>query len=70
MTKNRLKLNGDKTELLVLRSPRLQQGVLSNISIADLEVQASPSARCLGSTFDQAMKMDIQVQNICRTCII
>jgi hypothetical protein len=69
MNTNMLKLNGDKTELMILTSPRLRQNVeLSSIRINDCSILASPVIRNLGSWFDQAAKMDEHVKIICRSC--
>ncbi len=68
MANNRLKLNDDKTEILVLRSPRLKHRVtLSTISIGEVEVEPSPRARNLGCFFDHSMNMELQVNNICKS---
>ena len=69
MDGNKLKLNGDKTELILLTSPRVRSKVdLSSINIRDCNIPASPVIRNLGSWFDQSLTMEEHVKVICKTC--
>jgi hypothetical protein len=69
MADNKLKLNGDKTEMMILTAPRLQSRVeLSAIQIGDCSIPSSPSMRNLGSWFDQAATMESHVKFVCKTC--
>ena len=69
MASNKLKLNGDKTELMILTSPRLWPRVeLSAIQINDSSIPSSPSMRNLGSWFDQAATMKEHVRFVCKMC--
>lgn len=68
MTKNKLKINGDKTEMMILSSPKLRTRVeLSVLEIGDTTISASPTIRNLGSWFDQAATMVDHVKFVCRT---
>ena len=69
MCHNKLKLNDDKTDMLVITSPRLQSRVpISSMTIGEIEVPASPIARNLGTTFDCVMNMEKHINNICSSC--
>lgn len=69
MGTNKLKLNGDKTEWMILTSPRLRPHVeLSTITIDNSIITASPVIRNLGSWFDQAATMTEHVNAICKSC--
>jgi hypothetical protein len=69
MTANLLKLNGDKTELLVLTTPRLRPTLeISSIQIRDCTIPSSPSVRNLGCMFDHAAKMEEHIKLVCRSC--
>ena len=50
-----LKLNGDKSELLVISSARLPRPTLNSICIDNDIVSAAPSAKNIGLVFDEAM---------------
>ena len=68
MMKNKLKLNDSKTEFFLVSSPR-QSGIPSDISlrIGGSVIDPSPSIKNLAVTFDNHLKMDLQVNSICRT---
>lgn len=69
MVQNKLMLNGDKTELMVLTSPRLRTLVdVPALCIGNDTISASPSIRNLGSMWDQAAAMEEHVRYICKTC--
>jgi hypothetical protein len=70
MVANMLKLNGDKTELLVVQNPRLPKVILPQFKIENCPVIPTSSVRNLGVIFDQAMTMESQVNNICRSCYL
>lgn len=68
MTNNYLKLNGDKTEFLVMTSPTLRASVqLPPFSIDDSAIEPCTSTRNLGSIFDEAASMASHVQQVCKT---
>ena len=67
MGENFLKLNEDKTEVLVFGTkPKIQSMGQLNIEIGLHSVASSPAAKSLGVLFDQHMTMNQQVANICR----
>ena len=69
MTHNRLKLNGDKTELTIFRSSFISRSTPSfpPIVISDSLIESQLCCRNLGSFFDSSLSMDIHVQNICKS---
>ena len=69
MSFNKLKLNDDKTDLLIMTPPRLRTKILLPVlNIGEVEVSASATAANLGSTFHSAMSMEAHVNKICSTC--
>ena len=67
MRKNMLKLNDEKTEVLVISTPyftdRLHE---TKLRIDDTGVQASESARNLGVIFDNNLDMSNHIKTVCR----
>ena len=57
MLLNRLKLNKDKTELLVISSLHLARPTLSHIHVCDESVLASSRASNIGILFDESLSM-------------
>jgi hypothetical protein len=69
MLQNKLKLNDDKTELLMISSSRNHHKLSGNpINIGDCEVFPSKSAKNLGVIFDESLKMDTHIKNVCKNC--
>lgn len=69
MRNSKLKLNDDKTELLLITSPRLRARMpLSTIQMGDIDVHASTSAPNLGCIYDNTMSMEQHVAKICTAC--
>ena len=67
MIKNKLKLNDEKTEFLIVSSKQQQKRIsTSNIMIGDCSVQAVDSARNLGAVFDRALDMDTHITALCQ----
>ena len=65
---NKLKLNGDKTEIVLLSSQFNRREVhIDNIQIGDVDIKPSSSARNLGVIFDSHLTMDIHVRKVCST---
>ena len=54
---NRLKLNQDKTEVLVFSSSYRPRPSLDNLMIVDVIVACSPMARNIGVVFDNSLSM-------------
>jgi hypothetical protein len=67
MQANNLKLNDEKTELLVISSPGMAKKVhLSQAEIGKSKISSSPKCRNLGVIFDRFMNMEEQVKQICK----
>ena len=67
MVANKLKLNWDKTELLVLTARQRPQPPLDSITIGADVIKASKSAKNIGVWLDSVLSMDVQINNICKT---
>ena len=67
MLYNDLKLNGDKSELLVISSARRPRPTLNSVCIENDIVSAAPSAKNIDVVFDEAMSLVPHVTNICKT---
>ena len=66
--KIKLKLNDDKTELLILCSKHHQDKVKNDcIEIGSSTIHASTSVRNLGAYFDHTMSMEEHVKKVCQT---
>ena len=57
MLSNKLKLNKDKSEVLVISSSYRPRPPLCSVDIRDETVSCSPSARNIGVIFDQSLCM-------------
>ena len=65
---NKLKLNGDNTELLVFGLHDLSASQLPSFTAIDGSViQPSPSARNISVIFDNKLNMERQVTTICKS---
>ena len=68
MTNNMLKLNGDKTEILVITGPRYKNKTLiNNITIDSDSVSPSTKVRNLGVIFDQTLSAESFINATCRS---
>ena len=68
MSSNRLKLNGDKTELTVFSGPRIgKQLPPVQLTIGEDQIIPQSSCRNLGSFFDEHMSMDVHVTSVCQS---
>ena len=68
MSVNKLKLNDDKTEFLIMTSRYNQRKICDHhIKIDTSCILASKSARNLGIVFDNNLCMDVQVRRICQS---
>ena len=68
MKENKLKLNDDKTEFIILGSRRNLKKVISkNIWIGEHQIKPSACVRNIGGYFDAEMRMEVQVKETCRT---
>lgn len=62
----RLKLNHDKTELLVLHSKFRPRPLIDTLVVVDTPVIVTNSARNIGVLFDTCMNFEQQVRKICK----
>jgi hypothetical protein len=69
MNVNMLKLNGDKTELIIFSSEHNAQPVSDvTVTVDGSKISQSSSVRNLGAFLDSNMKMEQHVNNVCRNC--
>mgnify|MGYP000861500694 CR=1 FL=1 len=67
MLAHKLKLNDDKTEVLVLSSPHFRDSlVIPNFQVETTSVLPSSSVRNIGVIFDSALSMKQQISSICK----
>jgi len=67
MALNKLKLNDDKTEFLVITSPQNRHKVsIQSINVCESLVQSVGTARNLGVLFDHALNMAKHVTSLCQ----
>jgi hypothetical protein len=68
LLENKMKLNDGKTEILLMASPRKIKNIdIDSLMIGETNVKPTNAARNLGVMFDEGMKLDKHVSNICRT---
>ena len=68
MTRNKLRFNDDKTELLIITSKRSQDKIRCNqMQIGTSNIEPSTIARNLGIMFDRTMSMESHVKKVCQT---
>ena len=67
MTNNMLKLNQEKTELIVISSKFHPRPAIPYVSVGDKQILQKSSARNLGVTFDECCNMVEHVKKICKT---
>ena len=70
MTVNKLKLNEDKTEMILISSPKSNLTLPSSVDLNGCSVTISSSVRNLGVTFDQSLSFRQHVANVCRLCYL
>jgi hypothetical protein len=66
MSDNYLKLNSDKTELLVLSTPNLSSYRISSLMLCDSVIESNPTVRNLGVIFDQTLSLHAHISDICK----
>ena len=67
MLSNKLKLNKDKSEVLVISSSYRPRPPLSSVDICNETLSSSPSARNIGVIFDQSLCMVPHVNEVCQS---
>ena len=67
MLSNMLKLNKDKTELLVIGSQYRLPPSVEDVTVAGERIEALHTVRNLGVTFDGNMNLEQHVKNVCKS---
>jgi len=67
MAQNKLKLNGDKTELIVFRKAKAEIHN-QNLSVSGAIIENSSPVRNLGFLLDEFLSMEDQISKVCKTC--
>lgn len=70
MKTNKLKLNDDKTEFLVINTTRKAVGCDAVLRIGESEIRPSANAKNLGVTIDSHLSMQRHITNTSRSCMI
>ena len=70
MLLNNLRLNNDKTELLVLLAKHRPKPPLDSITVGDATVEPTSSARNIGAIFDDTMSFAEHVNDLCKTTFL
>ena len=68
MTCNKLKLNNDKTEILILSNAHRPRPLIESFNFAGFSISASSSARNIGVIFDEVLALDDHILSVCKTC--
>ena len=68
MTRNMLKLNDEKTEVLFIASPFFRKHInVASFMVGQTDVKPAHSARNIGVVFDESMAMSSHVSSICKS---
>ena len=67
MIKNRLMINDDKTEFLIISSSRSRVQLEESLQIGNSVVPSTASCRNLGVMFDKHADMTKQIASVCRS---
>ena len=71
MLQNLLKLNDDKTEVLLIGSPHHLRNVSkTTVTICDSTINSAPHVRNLGATFDSSLSIDKFVSQKYQACML
>lgn len=69
MSANKLKINSNKTEFMVIGKPRQKTKIcFSSIKVDEEVIESSKVVRNLGVQMDDELRMDKQVNSICKSC--
>ena len=71
MVANKLQLNGDKTQIVLVSAPRANSEVsdLVHVQIDGHPIPFSTSVKNLGIIFDKQLNMEAHVKSLCRSCM-
>ena len=64
--RNKLQLNEDKTEALLIDPSSISTEPPSSITVGDNDIPFSDSARNLGVMFDNSLSMNVQINKLCQ----
>ena len=67
MIRNKLKINDDKTEFLLIRSPRAKFDENIELWIGQANILTSTTCKSLGVMLDSQFAMDAQIRHLCRS---
>jgi hypothetical protein len=67
MIRNKLKINDDKTEFLLITSPRAKLTENIELRIGQANIIPSDSCKSLGVMLDSQFSMDSQIRHLCRS---
>ena len=67
MAINKLKLNQDKTEVVLISSRYRPRPPLESLQIGNVNVVPTSSARNLGAIFDQRFNLEEHIKSICKS---
>ena len=67
MIKNKLKLNDDKTEFVVISSKHQPRPVISSVQVGEETINHVPTARNLGVLLDQALSYVDHISQLCKS---
>ena len=72
MTANKVQLNDDKTESLLIKSKRTSFGdtAPTSIRVGESDIPFSDKAKNLGVTLSSDMSMDKHVTNVCKSAYL
>ena len=70
MTSDKLMLNSDKTELLVLNACHRPRPPLESITVGRDVIHASHAAKNVGVWFDKILSMDKQAKAVCKLAFL
>ena len=65
--KNKLKLNGAKTELIVISSKHQPRPAIASIQVGEETINHVPTVRNLGVLLDQALSYDDHISLLCKS---
>jgi hypothetical protein len=69
MRNNKLQLNEDKTEFIVITPSRQSDKVqLDSVNVGDCDIQPSKTAKNLGATFDEHMTLKPHISALVKSC--
>lgn len=68
MVTNRLKLNSDKTEVLVLSAAHRPRPPIGDFQICNDNISPSSAVRNIGVIFDENMSLEKHITSVCKSC--